>query len=580
VGVLFQGPSGCLPHTALPSILGDVAAGESLSRWTSTRDALSHRDLRRLLFAVGSWSATEGAFLLGASIIALDLGGPAAVGLVAALRVLPAAISASLISTVADKVSRPLIVAGVNALFAVIAVVTAAVVWSGAALPVLLVVVGVGSAISALLKPSMQAMLPELVRTPEHLLPAHGAWSIANGLGAVIGPATAALLLAQADVGAVFVGLAIAYALTALVTRGIRTEFKRSQSVPTPGRAKWLAPLRGVTLFARPGARAAFALLMLGRVMSGFLSVAIILRATELASTDQGAQVLAGSLMTALGVGSFLGSAATFVARDRHGVRWFAIGAILYGAGAALLGLFGEATPAWILLAVAGAGNAMLWTFGADQVTRLLPDHVAGRGWGAIHGIGAGAYALGSVAAPLLSEQIGLPTALLAVGLVLAASPLLAWRGLVVANKLTTPQNADVTLLGSVPVFAALTGVAVARIACTVEPRRLPAGTTVVSEGESGEEFFVVRSGELVVYQGGHEVRRLGPGDSFGEIALLRTVPRTATVVTASDVELVCVGHELFVASVTGHRSSDAGASARVSAVLDEDRRRSQPDPY
>src|SRR5690606_14976534 len=160
-----------------------------------------------------------------------------------------------------------------------------------------------------------------------------------------------------------------------------------SQSVPTPGRAKWLAPLRGVTLFARPGARAAFALLMLGRVMSGFLSVAIILRATELASTDQGAQVLAASLITALAVGSMLGSAATFVARDRHGVRWFAIGAILYGAGAGLLGLFGEATPAWILLAVAGAGNAMLWTFGADQVTRLLPDHVAGRGWGAIHGI-------------------------------------------------------------------------------------------------------------------------------------------------------------------------------------------------
>ena len=165
------------------------------------------------------------------------------------------------------------------------------------------------------------------------------------------------------------------------------------------------------------------------------------------------------------------------------------------------------------------------------------------------------------------------------VGLALAASPLLAWRGLVVANNLTTPQTADVTLLGSVPVFAALTGVAVARIACAVEPRRLPTGTTVVSEGEPGEEFFVVRSGELVVYQGGQEVRRLGPGDSFGEIALLRTVPRTATVVAASDVELVCVGHELFVASVTGHRSSDAGASARVSALLDEDRRRSQRDP-
>lgn len=555
-------------------------AGEESSRWAKARVALTNGDLRRLLLAVGSWSGTEAAFLLAASILALDLGGPAAVGLVGALRVLPAAVSASLVGTVADRVSRPLIVTGVNAAFVGVALVAAATAWVGAALPVLLLVVGLGSVVSALLKPSMQAILPQLVRSPEQLLPAQAAWSIANGVGAVLGPATAAALLSGFGVGEVFVALAVAYALTALVTRTIRTEFQPARTIATRGRrARWLAPLRGMALFSSHGARSVFALLMLGRVVSGFLSVAIILRAIELVGAGQGAQVLAGSLMTALGIGSFIGSALTLGAVARHGTRWFAAGTAAYGLSVALMGTVDGSTSSWIFLLAAGAGNAMWWTFGADLVSRLLPDHVAGRGWGAVHGIGAGAYALGAMAAPLLSDRFDLAVAFLGVGLTLCIAPLLGWRGLKVVTSMTTPKEDDVRLLGAVPVLTALPGVAVSRIACTAEPRRFAAGTTVVVEGSAGQEFFVVRSGELVVTQGGTEVRRLGPGESFGEIALLRTVPRTATVVAVTDVELLRVGQELFVASITGHRSTDVEAEAKVSALLDEDSRRSQPDP-
>lgn len=555
-----------------------MANGDAASRWSTTREALANRDLRRLLLAVGSWSATEAAFLLAASILALDLGGPAAVGVVGALRVLPAAVSASLVSTVADRVSRPLIVTGVNAAFVGVALVAAVTAWSGATLPVLLLVVGLGSVVSALLKPSMQAMLPQLVRTPEHLLPAHATWSIANGLGAVLGPAMAAVLLARFGVGAVFMALAIAYALTALITRTIRTEFQPARTAAARGWARLLAPLRGISLLSGRGARSVFAMLMLGRVMSGFLSVAIILRAVELVGDGQGAQVLAGSLMMALGIGSFLGSALTLGAAARHRTRWFTAGGAVYGLAVALMGAVDGTTSSWMFLVVAGAGNAMLWTFGADLISRLLPDHVAGRGWGAIHAVGAGAYALGSMAAPLLSRQFGLSVTLLSVGFALLATPLLGWSGLRVVTRLTTPKDEDVRLLSSIPGLTALPGVAVSRIACTAEPRRFAAGTTIVLEGTPGEEFFVVRTGELAVTQGGTEVRRLGPGESFGEIALLRTVPRTASVVALTDVELLCVGQELFVASITGHRSTDVDAEEKVAALLDEDRRRSRPD--
>jgi len=557
-----------------------MAGGASLSRWTSLRDALANRDLRRLLFAVASWTGTEAAFLLAASILALDLGGPAAVGVVGALRVLPAAVGASLISGVADRVSRVAIVTGVNAAFVGVSLAMAVTIWSNAPLAVVYLVVGVGSVVSALLKPGMQAILPQLVRTPAQLLTAQTGWSIANGLGAVAGPAAAALLLSLFGIDAVFIALAGAHALTALVARAIHTEFQPPRIVLAERTDRWLAPLHGVALFARPGARTAFTLLMLGRLLSGFLSVAIILQATELLGSGEAAQVLAGTLMTAFGIGGFIGSTLAFGALAHHGSWWFGVGTIAYGLGVAVIGLVDGATWSAVLLAAAGAGNAMWWTFGADLVSRLLPDHVAGRGWGAVHGIGAGAYALGAMLAPPLAGQLGLDRALLVVGLVLVVVPLLSWHGLGVLTDLTTPAAVDLELLDAVPVLSALPGVTVARIACAVEPRVLAAGTTVVREGEPGDEFFVVRSGDLIVYQGEQEVRRLGPGDSFGEIALLRSVPRTATVVAVTDVELVCVGHELFVASVTGHRSSDAGASARVSALLDEDRRRSQPDPY
>ena len=75
------------------------------------------------------------------------------------------------------------------------------------------------------------------------------------------------------------------------------------------------------------------------------------------------------------------------------------------------------------------------------------------------------------------------------------------------------------------------------------------------------------------------EVRLLGPGESFGEVALLHTVPRTATVAARTDTGLLCVGQELFIATVTGHRSADAGAELSIAELLDEDAHRGQPDP-
>jgi len=97
-----------------------------------------------------------------------------------------------------------------------------------------------------------------------------------------------------------------------------------------------------------------------------------------------------------------------------------------------------------------------------------------------------------------------------------------------------------VDLLKRVPIFSDLDGKELERIASSMKERTFRAGDTVTSEGQSGIGFFVIDSGQAKVTVGGDERRRLGPGDYFGEVALLNESARTATITAESD--LKCYG--------------------------------------
>jgi CRP/FNR family transcriptional regulator, cyclic AMP receptor protein len=97
-----------------------------------------------------------------------------------------------------------------------------------------------------------------------------------------------------------------------------------------------------------------------------------------------------------------------------------------------------------------------------------------------------------------------------------------------------------VDLLQRVPLFSDLDRKELERVAASMKERTFSAGETVTSEGSSGVGFFVIESGNAKVTVGGADRRTLGPGDYFGEVALLNESARTATITADSD--LKCYG--------------------------------------
>jgi CRP-like cAMP-binding protein len=95
-------------------------------------------------------------------------------------------------------------------------------------------------------------------------------------------------------------------------------------------------------------------------------------------------------------------------------------------------------------------------------------------------------------------------------------------------------------MLKQVPLFSDLDDKELAQIAGTLRERRFSAGDTVTQEGAGGAGFFVVESGEAQVTVDGQARGTIGPGDYFGEIALLTGSDRTATIVAGTD--MVCYG--------------------------------------
>jgi hypothetical protein len=199
---------------------------------------------------------------------------------------------------------------------------------------------------------------------------------------------------------------------------------------------------------------------------------------------------------------------------------------------------------------------------------RAAPDDVRARVFGVLESVFLGTIAIGAILAPLLTAALGARGALIAAGGGLSVLVLLFWRPLSAADATAAVPESTLALLRSIPIFAPLPPVTLEQLASRLSRVHIPAGEVIFSRGDPGDRFYVIGDGEVEIALDGGPPKTLGRGGYFGEIALLRDVPRTATVTTRTEVELYVLERDVFIAAVTGHALSAEAADAVVATRL------------
>jgi hypothetical protein len=425
--------------------------------------------------------------------------------------------------------------------------------------------VGVESLLSTMVRPLQTAALPFLSRTPGELTSANLSLATIESAGMLVGPAICGLLLAVWSPAAVLLVTTLTYLVSTVLVARVPSW---DQAGPVEHAGTALAgTLEGIrAIRADPQLRLLVGLYCAENVVTGSLNVLIVIAALRLLNLgDSGV----GALNACVGIGGLIGGlgAAALLGRRKMATA-FGAGLVLCGAPLIVIGLRPSTGLAVVLLAVLGIGVTIVDFSAVTLLQRAISDEVLAKVFSVLQSLFVGSIGLGAALAPILVSAIGIRGALLASGLVLPLLAGLLWRRLAPLDELHLVGDELVSFLRAIPIFEPLELPAIERLARAAVPVSAPGGQAVVTEGEHGDRYYVVRSGELQVSKGGEDLRVLGDGDGFGEIALLRDVPRTATVTALRRSDLLAIDREDFLDAVNGSPSSREAADLVIDVRL------------
>jgi MFS family permease len=521
--------------------------------------------LRRLLLAwVGSVTG-EWAYVVALAVFAYEAGGATAVGLVALLRFLPSAVVAPFAAVLADRHSRQRVMLTADAIRACALGAAAGVALADGPAALVYGLAALVAIVSTAFQPAQAALIPTLARDPQELTAANVASSTVESVGSFAGPALGGLLLAVTSPGVVFAATAFAFVWSALnVARIPSTPPAREDTAEEALHREALAGFRAI--FDAPSLRLVVGLYSAQTLVAGALNVLVVVAALELLDLGRSGP---GLLNSAIGIGGLIGAVITLGLVGLRGLGTaFAFGLVLWGLPLVFFGAWPATGAALLFLGLLGIGNTLVDVSGLTLLQRTAPPEVLGRVFGVLESLVVGTLGLGAIIAPLLVSLFGVQLALVATGLLLPALAVASWARLRGIDERTVLPERGLELLGSLPLFAPLPPATLEHLARSLVPVQASAGTEVVRQGDVGDRFYLVDDGELAVAIDGTIVSTLGPGDHFGEIALLRDVPRTATVTARTDATLLALERDEFISAVTGHPVSLEAADAVVAARL------------
>jgi MFS family permease len=523
----------------------------------------SNPRMRRLQLAgVGSTLGTW-AYGVGIAVYAYHAGGARAVGILFATRWGAGAIAAPWLSVLADRGSRRRVMLAADLARVAIMGGIAALAFSHASYALVFVLAVLSTSISSVFVPAQGALMPTLVDTPDELTAANAVMNSVSSIGMFAGPALGGVLLALSGPGAVFVLTAATFAWSAACLLGIPSDAPPDAPVESHS-GQLVAGFRAIG--ASRALRVVVGLTGAQAFVAGILEVLLVVLALRILHGGNGA---VGWLNTGMGVGCLVGVVAVAALAGRKRLAGdLGIGIVLWGVPIAVAAIWSNLAVAVVLFAVIGVGNTLVDVSGMTLLQRSADEAVLARVFGVLESLILGTLAVGALVAPVLVSLLGPRGALVATGAFLPAVLALTLPALRRVDAEARVPTDALALLRTLPLFAPLPPTVLERLASAVVEVRVPAASDAVTQGAAGDRFYVIRSGRAAVEVDGVETGSLGPGDVFGEIALLHDVPRTATVRALDALELYALERTEFLAAVTGYAPSRAAADAVVATRL------------
>ena len=521
--------------------------------------------LLRVLAAYLLFILTEYAVWIAMLVFAYNRGGTAVAGLVAVAQLAPAAVVAPVAASLADRRSPVVMLAGGYLAQVAGMAATAAAIGAGAPLAAYAAAVVAATAVTAT-RPAQSALIPSLAATPDQLTAANVVAGWLEAAGAAAAGLLVGVLISLAGVGSVFAVCAGLGLAAALLVAGLRAQPLAAAGANAAGDAEAGAIREGLRLAVRePRLRLMLALLTADAVVVGALDLLVVILALTLLGRPPG---WAGYLEFAFGAGAVLAAtvSALLVGRRLGGPI---LAAALGFSGALAAVAFGPGLAGTvILLAAAGAGHLLLGVATRTLLQRSVPPRLIGRIFGVLEGFSMAGLAVGALLVPVLAHLGGSRLAVLGVAAVLPLAAVAGGRAVFRLDAGTAVPVVQIALLRSLPLFAELPAPAIEGLAAALRPVRLEAGAVLIRQGDPGDAYFAIAAGELDAEQDGHFLGRYGRGDGVGEIALLRAVPRTATVTAHTAATVFQLDRDLFLTAVLGHaptrRQAEGIAATRL----------------
>jgi MFS family permease len=533
---------------------------------TALRETMVQPELRKAQVAFALVWTGEASLTVALGVVAFRDGGASAVGWVALLRMLPAAVASPVLSAYADRLRREHVLAAIAAVRVVTIGAAALVLAAGGSAAAVYALAIAATIVFNVFRPAHSALLPVLCTSTRELTSANVVRGVLDAGGALIGPALAGVLLAAGSATTVFTAAALLSLGAGVVVARIHYEGPARPRTPARG-ALVRDTIEGLTAASRHrDLRLIFGLGFAQTFVRGALNVLAVVLAFDLLGTDDSG---VAALWAAVGAGGVIGSfGVSLLVGSRHLGAWLGTALVLWGAPIAVIGAAPREVLALGMLAVVGLGNAIADVGFYTLPVRMASDAVLARVFGVFEALVAAGVALGAVVAPVVIDATGERAALVAIGLVLPALALAGWRRLVAMDRRLGVRDDAIAVLRRVPMLCRLPVPTVEHLASRLRHVAVPAGTAVFEQGDAGDGFYVITAGRADVVGGGTVVRSLGTGESFGEIALLRDSPRTATIRAATDLALIVLDSDVFLDAVCGYTVSSAAAEAVVARRL------------